>query len=368
MKNKFSIFIMLLFLSSCNIEVPSSNSVEDFSSCEVSNMESNNSVENETSIDDGREYEDFLNIENSTLEIDEKYYLNELIEYPNLSVEIEKNDIIELSNNYLIAKKVGTTDILFELNDVYQKVKFTVCEKGMAPNPKLDIHRLYGKKIIALGDSVTANATIGGDKVYADYFVEEFKMSFKNYAIGGTTLTYMYPGSNIYKEYSTNKTAIDGCRVAHNAFLNNELNDVDYAIIAYGHNDQYFKPAISSANDDNFSADDFSSCYSFKGSFKYIIKLLREANPSMRIIIVNCTYSEYDKSYPSPYGNEFSYLDYMNAAREISQEMNCNIIELWDYSKEFFDYSKGNVYYKDFVHLSSKGHELLGKYFIKLFK
>ena len=76
-----------------------------------------------------------------------------------------------------------------------------------------NIHRLEGKNIVSFGDSVTADATIGASGLtYPRLFASKYSMNFKaNYAIGGTTATYMYKGSNIYKEYANNKTAIDLC-------------------------------------------------------------------------------------------------------------------------------------------------------------
>ena len=52
--------------------------------------------------------------------------------------------------------------------------------------------------------------------------------------------------------------------------------------------------------------DTFATCHSYKGSYRYMINVLREANPYMRIILLNCTYSEYDKTLPSPYGKTYN--------------------------------------------------------------
>ena len=105
------------------------------------------------------------------------------------------------------------------------------------------------KNLLILGDSVSAQATIGNDKTYSTLLKEELNINeLKNAAIGGTTLTYMYEGSNIYKEYKDNAEAIDGCRVVTNLSKNNELSKFDYVIIAYGHNDQYFQPPLDEEN------------------------------------------------------------------------------------------------------------------------
>ena len=257
----------------------------------------------------------------------------------------------------------GETYLVLKYKGMQQRVNVYV--KDLKSDYTFTKERLYGKKIVAFGDSVTADATIGKNgQTYSRRFASRYEMDYiKNYAIGGTTATYMYKGSNIYKEYANNKTAIDGCRVVWNAFVNDELSDVDVAFIAYGHNDQYFQPPITVEGDDVYCVDDsFATCHSYKGSYRYMINVLKEANPGMRIILLNCTYSEYDKALPSPYGKTYNYLDYRNATKEIAEEMNCRYIDPWDYMKGYYDYGGSRQYYSDSVHITAKGHQLLSQY------
>ena len=138
------------------------------------------------------------------------------------------------------------------------------------------------KNLLILGDSASAQATIGNNKTYSTLLKEELNINeLKNAAIGGTTLTYMYEGSNIYKEYKDNAEAIDGCRVVTNLSKNNELSKFDYVIIAYGHNDQYFQPPLDEENTNPLALNDI---HSFKNSYRYIIKTLKEANKNVNII------------------------------------------------------------------------------------
>ena len=88
-----------------------------------------------------------------------------------------------------------------------------------------------------------------------------------------------------------------------------------------------------------------------------MINVLREANPNIRIILLNCTYSEYDKALPSPYGKTYNYQDYRNATKEIAEEMNCRYVDPWDY-----DFNGSRQYYSDSVHITAKGHQLLSQY------
>ena len=141
-----------------------------------------------------------------------------------------------------------------------------------------------------------------------------------------------------------------------------ELDNVDYVFIAYGHNDQYFQPPITVDGDDSYAVNSFDSCHSFKGSYRYMIETLKLANPNVRIILLNCTYSEYDKSNPSRYGKTYSYADYRNAISEIGTEYNLTTIEPWEYLSIFFDAHDNKIYYKDAVHLSERGHLELGQF------
>lgn len=218
------------------------------------------------------------------------------------------------------------------------------------------------KNLLILGDSVSAQATIGNNKTYSTLLKEELNINeLKNAAIGGTTLTYMYEGSNIYKEYKDNAEAIDGCRVVTNLSKNNELSKFDYVIIAYGHNDQYFQPPLDEENTNPLALNDI---HSFKNSYRYIIKTLKEANKNVNIIILNCTYSEYDIVNPTKYDGGLKYSDYRNASKEIADEYKLKYIDPWNYMRQFFDYNTNKFYYQDSVHLSKNGHIELFKYLL----
>lgn len=224
------------------------------------------------------------------------------------------------------------------------------------------IKNFQNKNLLILGDSVSAQATIGNDKVYATLLKENLGIkNVYNAAIGGTTLTYMYEGSNIDLEYHSNNVALDGCRVVTNLAIDNKLKDFDYVIIAYGHNDQHFKVPL---DESNTKVNYLSDCHSFKNSFRFIINTLKKHNPNINIILLSCTYSEYDKVDVSPYEGNMTYSDYKKAYQEIAKEYQLTILDPWDYMKQFFDYKTKAFYYKDSVHLSKNGHVELFKFLI----
>lgn len=362
-----SVFILSASLIGCN-----NLSEEKYSSDNVSveSSENNGSYESfsiqEESSTSEIEYTKFVEIDDIHLEVGETYYLKEVLaDYKGLIVVSQNNEITSYNSQskMLNAYKEGETNVVLKYKGQNQLVKVVVGKIGS--NYKFSKERLYSKGIVAFGDSVTADATIGNSgKTYSRRFASRFEMNYlRNYAIGGTTATYMYKGSNIYKEYANNKTAVDGCRVVYNAYKNGELTNVDYAFIAYGHNDQYFQPPITVQGDEIYCVDGtFATCNSYKGSYRYMINVLREANPNIRIIVLNCTYSEYDNANPSPYGSKYCYEDYRIATKEIAEEMGCKYIDPWDYMKELYDYGKGNINYSDSVHITAIGHQKLSQF------
>ena len=370
MNKKIDLLIIFLLSSSLigcnNLNGEGSNSDNSSSEMSESQVSSESVSTQEESSTSEIEYTKFLEIEDIYLEVGETYYLKDVFaDYKGLIVVSQDNEITSYNSQtkMLNAYKEGETNIVLKYKGQNQLVKVFVGKVGA--DYTFSKERLYSKDIVAFGDSVTADATIGNSgKTYSRRFASRYEMNYvKNYAIGGTTATYMYKNSNIYKEYANNKTAIDGCRVVYNAYKNGELTDIDYAFIAYGHNDQYFQPPITVNGDEAYCVDNtFATCNSYKGSYRYMINVLREANPNIRIIVLNCTYSEYDKANPSPYGNKYSYEDYRVATKEIAEEMGCKYIDPWDYMKGLYDYGSGNINYSDSVHITAIGHQKLSQY------
>ena len=327
-------------------------------------VESSNVTTEVISVEPG--YDHLFDIPKIEIEVGETYYFKKYYEnVDNVKVSSDNEEIVTYENKFLEGKNVGQTNVVLELDGKKQKVIVEVFETGyFSDNFAFNKEHLYSKSIAAFGDSVTAQATIGyGNDTYLSLFAKHFGATvYANYAIGGTTATYMYPGSNIYKEYKDNQDAIDGVRRVYRAYRSEDLYAIDYVFIAFGHNDQYFQPPISVDGDDAYCVDGtFSTCHSFKGSYRYMINLIRKANPNARIILLNCTYSE----YRSGYGGKLTYQDYRNAIKEIAIEMKCRYIDPWDYLKTYYDNQNGNVYYRDAVHLTVKGHKLLADYIIK---
>ena len=369
MKKQLLLLMMLPILASCDLS-SSSTSDETSPSIEDTNVQSS-TVE---AVDPYAQYEEkwMVYVEDIYINVGEVIQIDNIIDLNDYKVAVKDESLAGIDEFYLGGKKEGTTlfYIINEKKMYKQTVNLTISTPKEYVNPytfaSLD---LSGKNMAVFGDSVTAVATIGAQNAnftYSALFAKHYSMNLvKNYAIGGTTATYTYFGSNIYKEYAGNKNVLDGCQVIYNAYKAKELSNIDVAFIAYGHNDQYFQPPVGSLNDTTYDVNSFSSCKSYKGSYRYMVNTLRLANPDMKIVLMNCTYSQYDKANPSPYGKLYNYDDYREATKQIAIEMNCKYIDPWDYMKEYYDYGNGNVYYRDSVHISVTGHRILAEYLIK---
>lgn len=309
---------------------------------------------------------DFMMFPDFNMEVNQRLCIdNFIIENENTEIILRDPSYLKLEDNNLYALKEGQTYLMVKVNDNYQKVNVNISKEGTLKGAFNFDQIKEGEKVVAFGDSLTAFATINSDLNYARRVTEAFGGKFvKNYAIGGTTATYMYPGSNIDKEYHNLETAPDGVRVVKKAYEAGELNDIDYAFITFGHNDHYFQPPIDQEENKEFDINSFDSCYSFKGSYRYMINVLRMANPNIKIIIMNCTYSEYCYNGGN-YGNKYTYEDYRLAEYEIAKEMDTKIVDPWNYTKTIFDGTGRQIYFKDVVHLTVKGHQKLGEYLKK---
>ena len=310
-------------------------------------------------------------LEQIDIEVGETYDLRYSVKNPKgLTVSTTQTDILTINNNVFCGIKVGEANIELKQYDTVQNVKVTVHAVGALSNSfTICKERMAGKSLVAFGDSVTYSSSANGqpENTYPNHIAFTLKMSipsntYINLAIGGSTGTYMYPGSSIAKEYENSVGYIDGVSVVKNLYDEGSLADVDYAIIAFGHNDQYFQPPLTAPGDDVYDVNSFASCNSFKGSYRHMIQTLQLANPSMRVIILGCTYSEYQLTNPSRYGNTYNYDDYRQAMKEVAEEFNLTYIDPWDYMRSYFDCYDNEYYYRDTVHLTVEGHKLLANY------
>ena len=319
------------------------------------------------------------------IEVEETYNISSLLaSNPGVTVNVENSDYAKVVDGIITGLSEGVTKLVFSTGTAEHKIELEVHQQGaLGTTFTFDEYRLAGKSIVAFGDSVTDYVTNRANSYYEN-FAEIFGMNaVKNYAIGGTTAHYGYAGSNLYNEYfnkgtnnwivdGSGRSVVDGPQRVKNAYTANELNDIDYVFIAYGHNDQYFQPVPTQEGYDDYNLNSFASCASFKGSYIYMINTIKLANPNARIIILGPTYSMYDVATVAHngsnfYGKEYNYSDYAQVLKETAAETNCRYVNSWNYLKDYWDYdpldsSKFRTYYNDIVHLSKKGQQVLAEY------
>ena len=315
------------------------------------------------------------------IEIGETYNISSLLsEFSGMTLSMDDTTLASYSSGVFTGKKEGVTKVTLKRNGKEQVVRLEVHAKGdLATSFTFDEYRLSGKKIVAFGDSCTANSTVGGEDTYFNMFAEYYNMiDGGNYAIGGTTATYGYVGSNIHKEYA-GTTFYGGPQRIVEVYKQNLLDDVDYVIISYVGNDRYFQAPIDDPNapaynlnlNKNVNVEDaslYASAHSFKGSYRHMVNTLRQINPNIRIIVANYHYSYFDINNYSRYGTEYTVEDYRTAVREVADELGVKYINQYQHIKNYFDYGlNGNgtcKYFSDSVHYTVEGHKILLDYYV----
>ena len=312
------------------------------------------------------------------IEIDETYDISSLLdEFKGIEVEFEDSSLVNYSNGVITGLKEGISRMFLSHDGKKQVIRLEVHKPGdLDTSFTFDEYRLAGKNIVAFGDSGTANSTVNGADTYYNLFAKHFKMvEGGNFAIGGTTATYGYEGSNIYKEYNETKYYGGPQRIIE-VYNEGKLDNVDYVILSYVGNDRYFQVPIENENPieydvdiknaDTLDANVYASAHSFKDSYRHMIKTLRQINPRVRIILLNFHYSEFDYYTYARYGSKYTSNDYRNAEREIADEMKVKYLSSYQHTRNYFDYtiSGGGLYYTDCVHMSVYGHEKYADYLI----
>lgn len=328
-------------------------------------------------------------LENVYIEVGETYNISSLLsEFSGMTASIKDGNVASINKGVITGSEVGVTKLILSYDGHEQVVRLKVFEKGaLGGTFTFDKYRLSGKNIVAFGDSVTDYATNNQDGYY-ELFAKHFGMNaVKNYAIGGTTAHYGYEGTNLYNEYfdksagkwimdgqiedGKKRSVVDGPQRVTNAYNKthsfDKLDEVDYVFIAYTHNDQYFQPVLTHDGYDEYEFGNFESCKSFKGSYAYMIKTLRKANPDVRIILMAPTYAEYNLSGISYYGKETDYADFRKVIKEVAEEYNVKYVNSWNHLKDYYDFDivkwTGNhQYYKDAVHMNANGMKQLTNY------
>lgn len=336
--------------------------------------------------------EQLISIEKLQLEVDEQYNFKKLLtENPtninNYSFVIGNPAKLEMSaldsNNNIYAKglEVGNLNlyVFYENTNTgktfYQKLEVNVFEKGgLSADYTFDYGRLAGKNVVIFGDSVTVGAGVSTNKRYWELLRDELEFKgVKSFAVGGTTMTYMYDGSHIKNEYysgfgrhfnGTSFITVPTTQEKVNNYTSNEdkltasaignearIKATDYLIIFYGHNDMYFQVPIGTTE---YLPKNLNQCTTFKASYAYALNYIKSVNPDVRILLLAPQYSEYAPN--ASYNKNITYADYRNAIKDMAAYYKVKCIDLWDESAVA---NQSEPILQDAVHPNNYGHRVI---------
>ncbi len=231
---------------------------------------------------------------------DEIYYLKQMLEYklgPESADRIDvslSSDIATYENGIVVPKKTGTCTLSLKQGELEQKISLNIVVSDQYDMSKMsiDVGRLYNKKILFFGDSITHNwmKYPNGDNTvvndtdslgYPSHYIVQMNnfcrfANVENCAWSGGTMATPPKNSKtrqIYKCFSYcaehNETAI---------------KNADYVFIWYGTNDYHEFYEIGSTEDVIDSCEKEST---FTGGMKYGLSKILEYNPNAKIIVSN---------------------------------------------------------------------------------
>lgn len=301
---------------------------------------------------------DFIDVTKIDIEVDETFDLNPYFLNPDapFSFQIINEKTASLNDKVITGVKKGSTELYIYYGDSYQKIPVNVFDKkALKMSFDFSKGRLYNKKVLIFGDSVSYGAGLkAGESKWWEILQSNLGFNATNYAVSGTTMTYMYAGSNIEKEYRSSGRMFNGV-----GFILSNINQVktaDYIFIFYGHNDLYFQPPIGDSNEAPKTLDE---CTSFKASYAYGIKTIQENNPKARIILITPNYSIYT---PNPnYNIHLGYADYNEAILDLAEYYRLKTYYIWELTKEAHE--KQSIL-ADNVHMNARGHQILADYIL----
>lgn len=219
-----------------------------------------------------------------------------------------------------------SSNFLIELGDIRKENQF-----------------LTDKTILIFGDSIWAR---NGSSMSIESVVKEASGGeIENQAVGGSTAA----SSEKVQENFTNVVR---------EWLHEHEENPEYILIEYGLND-YFEQNIIENKEEIYDEG------TYKGALRVGINLLKEAMPNSEIILLGpTTIRRFDYGRENISG-EGSLLDYEQAMKEISNEMNVTMIINYDIGKMKIE-DAGEFVELDQVHLNEKGMYLYGKRLVEM--
>lgn len=163
-------------------------------------------------------------------------------------------------DGYLVVKMTSDANpVILEGTDINAHYASSVMISKSKAQPT---SKWYGKRWLAIGDSITTDSDVYATNGYAKLISRELGMKMTNVAVSGKVTSYFYP-------------LIDG-------FANN----YDLVTVMLGTNDQGYACALGSLNDSYYNAGTYDSTSSFYARVQLLYEKLRAKYPMAVIIFL----------------------------------------------------------------------------------
>ncbi len=317
---------------------------------------------NSSNKDDANRRE-IVQVEHIDLAVNEIYYLFTMIsaEFKNQIVTIDPSDnpycYADSDLGILKGLSIGSTTIRVRSNNFYQDVEINVANDAYVNSHfVVDRGRLYGKKAVFFGDSITDNnENIRPDlPIYHtgfDYYPGKIRdevhlTDMHDYAISGATAAICPSiGTKINSAYQVQTAINEGT-----------LAEADYVFIMFGTNDFMRCVPFGSIDDEPTTIEGTTTFY---GAYNYFYKKVLEINPKVRIVALEITYSTWGQDSKYIYSDAGTYgttrADYTGYVRNIVNKYGFISIPTWDLWNE----TNWQTYIPDGIHPANLGHTRL---------
>ena len=259
----------------------------------------------------------------------EHYTITESSEYNFMVAKLDNTDIteeelIEISNSF----GCGGVSRITKLEEEIENVSANISSA------------LYGKTIVAIGDSFIDYRTQGLGNDLLSKIAEGNNMSIHNYGLSSSSLAY-----------DTNQTVLS-VMDRYEAMLN-EVPNADYVMVLAGHNDS--NPSLHNGTAIPIGENDDNITTTFKGALNILINALLNKYPKAGILFL------------TPFNRRGTELPYVKAMEEICEKYSIPCFNNYKSSGICFQNSTQlGIYDQANLHLNGLGNEKMARKYIPI--
>lgn len=250
-----------------------------------------------------------------------------------VSFEVKDEEVARLEQHcHLIGNKVGETIVTITVNyNLKQDIKVSVQEEAyVAENLRLDYGRLFEKKAVFFGDSITDTnhrPTEQDNKKYGetyDYYPELIQkmvpMQTVNYSYSGaTTGLSMTSGLGTwFQNYGTDQVVK----------ATEDLKTASYAFILLGTNDFMRWTELGTLDDMPTGTSD---ALTYAGAYQFMIQHIKKCNPNIRIVAISVPFATWGRFGEKPENGVnlgTSRADFNNVLIQLAQKHHLKYVDI----------------------------------------